>query len=164
MGAVLMKLALHYPRHDLTPSQFALVLEDMVSDLESLGVYQLERVADAWRRSGERFFPTSGQLLKIVDTLREESIERGRHQHAYKALLPPPPGRHPRELKPWREILAEHGRPIPPDHSPTAQALDVMQEGKARSEGATAQRKAKLSIAPISDALRERLNNPEGHA
>lgn len=36
-------------------------------------------------------------------------------------------GKYPREHRPWRDILREHGRPIPHDDSPVARALDGLQ-------------------------------------
>lgn len=136
IAAILGKLALHYPRQDLSPSQFKLVIDDMVNDLESLAMYQIERAANAWRTSGERFYPTSGQLLKTITESREQSIASARaSQPAYRT---PQIGndnhKWPYELKPWRDILRDNGRPIPPDQSPMAQSLDALQKRPARAD------------------------------
>lgn len=117
------QLALHYPKPDLTAEQFEIVRGDMIRDLASFHPGRVAQACDAWRRSGERFFPTSGQIIKIIGRLRDESVERAKASTA--ARLPPPRGQEARKLKPWRQVLAEKGNE--PKPGPLAAALDALQ-------------------------------------
>lgn len=124
IGLILGRLALHCPpRGGIEESQFKLVIEDMVRDLNHLGVYEIERACAAWRSGKEpdqRFFPTSGQL---IGSLPEPKRDIPRYQ-------PPalePDRKYPRELRPCREILRANGRD-PNDMRPDlADQLDRLQ-------------------------------------
>lgn len=130
IAALLAKLALHCPRADLEPSQFKLLIEDMISDLAGYSTWDIEQAIVAYRTSGERFFPNSGQLIAKINQRRDASVAAARASApAYTAPKQLEPDRKwPFQLKPWRAILKEHGKPIPPDDSPLAQSLDALQK------------------------------------
>ncbi len=98
------------------------MIADMVSDLEPYSLYATEQACAAWRRGTEpdnRFFPNSGQLIGVMGKKLAD-------KPPYQAL-PDADRKYPKDLRPWRDILREHGRSIPPADSMLAIALDSLQ-------------------------------------
>jgi hypothetical protein len=128
IGVLLARLRLHCPfRQEYTQEQAKLVIEDMIRDLAPEGAPAVDAACEAWRKGGSPWFPTSGQLIEKIEEGREASIAHARaSQPAYRAIEDSS-GKWAYQHRPWRDILREHGRPIPPDDSPMAQALDKLQ-------------------------------------
>lgn len=148
IAALLNRLALHCPLRNLPKEQAALLLEDTINDLMAYEPYRIAEACEAWRRGPTPFFPTSGQLIALIPPVK---ILTAWDRPAFRA---PKMIEGPRaEPKPWRQILAEHNRPIPPipeeldETPPTPAAQEVLDENGQLSE----ERRAELR------ALREKL-------
>lgn len=125
--AILVKLSLHYWKPDLTTGQQKQRWDDYLADLAQLSMYDLEQACAAWRQSDENHFPTPGQLLAKVKERRERSIVNARaNAPAHRALFEAE-RRFPKDLRPWREILADNDREIPTADSAIARGLDALQ-------------------------------------
>lgn len=104
VAASLARLALHYWRPDFAPQQARLLLADFLSDLAPYSPEEISAACDAYRRSGEKFFPTPGNLLQHI---RQERGPRPRLQTfraADRNLLAGP-----QATKTVAEVLRENG-------------------------------------------------------
>lgn len=102
----------------------------MASDLEAYTVFAVEQACRVWRTGTEpenRFFPTSGQLIGAMPKAlpgRFTSRWQGETDDGVARKFP-------KYHLPWRDILREHGQPIPSVDSPIARALDALQPDMA---------------------------------
>jgi hypothetical protein len=88
--ASLGRLRLHFPhaRADLTETHWKLVWEDYLIDLADYSAGDVMDMCKNWRTSGERFFPTPGQLIgKIIATPACLQMANGSVRIAECALL-----------------------------------------------------------------------------
>lgn len=75
---LLIKLAGHYHRPDMSEGQLKGVVRDMVEDLAEFAIHDVEQAIRSYRcNSKNRFFPNSGQLRDLAAESRTE-----RHQTA----------------------------------------------------------------------------------
>lgn len=101
VSAILSRLALHYWRPDFDQGQFRNLLGDFLDDLKAYQPAQISAACDAYRRSGEKFFPTPGQLLKFI---KADSPSRPRLE-TYK----PPQIEGRQATKTVGQVLRDHG-------------------------------------------------------
>ena len=107
-----------------------------------------EPVMVVWFKWPPQTPETASEVASIIsgvrdDTFRNEKRPIGgrpvaKNPLAWNGYIPPAPSddgrKHASELKPWRKILRDNGRPIPRDDGPTAKALDAMQKRPAWSD------------------------------
>ena len=113
LAILLAKLAVHYYRPDFTPAAAQSLIADMVDDLASFGISDVERAIKEYRTNPEnRFFPNSGQLIAIL----QPPANPRRRLELFRDY---PETNGPRATKSAAQILAEHGfepykKPEPP--------------------------------------------------
>ena len=102
VGAILSRLALHYWRPDFTPMQAKLLVQDYLADLGAFTPEQINQACAEYRRNGEnKFFPTSGQLLKLLAS--------GSSHCRLPTYRAPAALEAPRATKSVAQVLKEHG-------------------------------------------------------
>lgn len=73
MMALFVRISAHFYRPDLTPSQAQALVEDMADDLGNYPLAEVETAVRRYRAEAEnRFFPRSGQIIKIIEQARVE--------------------------------------------------------------------------------------------
>lgn len=76
MILLLSRLALHYYRPDFTEGQAKLLILDMASDLDPYTAGDVEVAIGAYRRnSANKFFPRSGDIIEVINTIRKARRE-----------------------------------------------------------------------------------------
>ena len=102
VGAILSRLALHFPRPDFTEAQAKLLLADILRDLVAFSPAEINKACAEWRSNPKnRFYPTSGQLIGLMRPHSEP-----RRRLATYAGSPQIEG--PRATKSAAQIIAEH--------------------------------------------------------
>lgn len=162
IAALLNRLALHCPVRNLPATQAALLMEDTIRDLLDYDPREVAQACEAWRRGTNPFFPISGQLIALVQRDREASIAHRRATRpAYRALPETAPAlqiaHHRGPVKPWRQILAEHGK-LPPVAAHEEKAAPAEQERLEADGSLPEERKAELLALRL--ALRARAGLP----
>lgn len=77
---LLMRLAMNYYRPDFTEGQAKLMVKDMVGDLDTYHVNEIDVAIQKYRRdASNRFFPRSGQLIDLIEANRKERRELDRY-------------------------------------------------------------------------------------
>jgi hypothetical protein len=64
---MLSKLAIHYWRPNFTPDQAKQLIFDFIDDLGRYDLADVQRAIVAYRRSPERFWPTPGALIALIE-------------------------------------------------------------------------------------------------
>lgn len=101
ISALLARLSYHYWRPDFTPQQAALVVDDFIRDLTGVTASELADACDEYRRNPKnRFFPTPGQLLALV---QYQISERDRVRRGATAALAALDGESENEAEPDRQ-------------------------------------------------------------
>lgn len=62
----LERLAIHYPRTDMDRAKWRELFRTFAGDLARFSVNDVRYGCTHWRQSGERFFPTPGQLIETI--------------------------------------------------------------------------------------------------
>jgi hypothetical protein len=149
---LLGRLALHYYRPGFTEGQAKLVMEDMIEDLMDHDPQEIAAACSAWRRKPEAsYFPKSGQLIACIKEASEakiphpggharESFRASEQFRREQALAGPQPV----ALKPWRQVLADHHRALPPTRE-EAPPKPAQQETVLPDGSLTEQRRAELA-------------------
>lgn len=99
----LTRLALHYHRPDMSQAMAEQLLVDMLTDLERFSSADVERACMRWRTSAERFFPTSGQLIEMIQGASFSSPPR--RLQLFKGYPEP----EQQATKSVAQVLREHG-------------------------------------------------------
>lgn len=90
--ALLAKLALHYWRPDFTPQQAKHLYADYLEDLRQYALSDISEAIAKYRQSGAKFYPQSGELVKIIRTVPSWDIRTAKehsqilHETARKEL------------------------------------------------------------------------------
>ena len=90
------RLALHFPAMNRTDREHDLVNADLLEDLGDVPPDLLAEACRLWRTSGERWFPTSGQLRAKVEPILAHRKALARRAAAviaagpFVAVEPPP--------------------------------------------------------------------------
>ena len=89
------------------------VVEDWYADMSEVSAIAFRAAVDAWRRSTERFKPTPGQILAMIEPLEE--VIRARLATAQDALeleLSMTPAQRVGHLRDWLAALDFGGMPL----------------------------------------------------
>jgi hypothetical protein len=81
---LLSRLAIHYYRPDFTEGQAKCLIQDMLEDLDTFSVREVELAIKTYRQNAEnRFFPRGADLRKIILDWRGPAVQRLPKHTAY---------------------------------------------------------------------------------